>query len=246
MKLARVAIAALLAGAGTAGASVGWNAFDSAWRYARTEAQGPFKVADRLAQFGDRAKARLAPHFMAADVPFPPEAVTLLAFKDARRAELYARGGGKPWTFVRAYPLLAASGGLGPKLRQGDEQVPEGIYRVTFLNPNSRFHVSLRLDYPNDFDLRMARADRRVGLGGDIMIHGKDRSSGCLAMGDAAAEELFTLAALVTPSQVKVIISPTDFRTSAFGMTPASGATWVPDLYRAIEAELAQYRNLRL
>jgi hypothetical protein len=244
MRLAPVALVALLAAAGTAAASVGPDGFEVA--DARAKMQAPFKVEDRLAEFGDSAKARLAPHFMAAGVPFPPEAVTLLTFKDARRVELYARGGGKPWTFIRAYPLVATSGGLGPKLRAGDEQVPEGIYRVTFLNPNSKYHVSLRLDYPNEFDLRMARAEGRVALGGDIMIHGKDRSNGCLAMGDAAAEELFTLAALVTPGQVKVIISPTDFRTGAFSMTSASGATWVYDLYRQIETELAQYRGSRL
>jgi hypothetical protein len=241
MKPVRFAIAVLVAAAQTATASVGWDAIDG--EDATRSLQGPFKIADRLAQFGDSARARLAPHFIAAGVPFPPEAVTLLAFKDARRVELYARGGAKPWTFIRTYALVAASGGLGPKLRAGDEQVPEGIYRVTFLNPNSKYHVSLRLDYPNEFDLRMARAEGRVALGGDIMIHGKDRSNGCLAMGDAAVEELFTLAALVTPGQVKVIISPTDFRTGAFSMTPASGATWVPDLYRAIEMELVQYRG---
>lgn len=232
--------AALAAGSPIAGADPSGG--DLAWNYVPTRLWGPFSVEDRLMQFGAEAKARLAPHFVAAGVMFPPDAVALLVFKDARLVELHARAAGQPWTFVHAYPVLAASGTPGPKLHEGDEQVPEGIYRVVRLNPNSRFHVSLRLDYPNEFDQRMAKAEGRHGLGGDIMIHGKDRSAGCLALGDEAAEDLFTLAALVAPGPFKVIISPTDFREAGFGMTPASGATWIPDLYQTIEHELATFQ----
>ena len=53
---------------------------------------------------------------------------------------------------ICVYPVLGASGVLGPKLKEGDRQVPEGVYRVPELNPNSDFHLSLRLDYPNEFD----------------------------------------------------------------------------------------------
>lgn len=202
---------------------------------------GPYSVEDRLAQFGLHARARLAPYFAAAGVPFPPQSVALLAFKDALRLELYARGAGQGWVPIRAYPVLAASGELGPKLREGDKQVPEGLYRVTLLNANSRFHVSLRLDYPNAFDLRMAHAEGRNKLGGDIMIHGKDVSAGCLAVGDEAAEELFTLAAMVMPGAVRTVISPTDFRTAAAETLRAGAVRWTADLYRLIRSELANY-----
>ena len=75
------------------------------------------------------------------------------------------------------YPILAASGVLGPKLREGDKQVPEGIYGAEALNPNSKFHLSIRLNYPNTFDRRMAQSDGRTQLGGDIMIHEIGRAS---------------------------------------------------------------------
>jgi murein L,D-transpeptidase YafK len=65
-----------------------------------------------------------------------------------------------------------ASGGLGPKLGAGDRQGPERIYAIESLNPNSLFHLSMRLNYPNEFDQMRAKQDGRSDLGGDIMIHG--------------------------------------------------------------------------
>src|SRR5690606_4961 len=97
--------------------------------------------------------------------------------------------------FVRALPVLAASGRVGPKLQYGDYQVPEGFYRIEALNPNSRFHLALRVNYPNAFDRAEAAREGRTHLGGDIMIHGSNASVGCLAMGDVVSEDLFVLAA---------------------------------------------------
>jgi murein L,D-transpeptidase YafK len=74
--------------------------------------------------------------------------------------------------------MKRASGKAGPKLREGDGQVPEGIYRIDGLNPNSSYHLSLKLNYPNDFDLEQARTEGRTELGGDIFIHGKAVSIG--------------------------------------------------------------------
>jgi hypothetical protein len=232
-------LVALGALAAVSAAIPSWGRFETLWEGMPWHRS--FRIEDRLAQFGDRAKARLGPHFAAAGVPFPPEEVALLAFKDARTLQLYGRGAGQSWRFVRAYPVLAASGGLGPKLREGDQQVPEGIYRVTLLNPNSRFHVSLRLDYPNDFDRRMARTDRRSNLGGDIMIHGKNVSAGCLAMGDEVAEDLFTLATQVMLARMRVLISPTDFRQGAWLMPVSGSPEWTAELYRRLETELRQF-----
>jgi hypothetical protein len=200
-----------------------------------------YSIDERVGQFGEQARARLARDFAAAQVPLPPAQVTFLAFKDTRVLELHARAADGWWRLVRTYPILAASGVAGPKLREGDEQVPEGIYPVTLLNPNSRFHVSLRLGYPNDFDREMAQVDGRSDLGGDIMIHGSAMSIGCLAMGDEAAEEFFTLAAAVGLDHVKVVISPTDFRRG--GPMPAAGTlpAWTIKLYTELASELAQY-----
>ena len=209
---------------------------------ATANAQIPLKtVGDRVAEFGDVVRARLEPHFRAAGVSYPPERVTLLGFKKERVLEVYAASKETPFRFIRSYPILAASGLPGPKLREGDRQVPEGIYRVRELNPNSRFHLSLWLDYPNGHDRLRAATEQRGNLGGEIMIHGNAVSRGCLAMGDAAAEDLFVLAALIGIQNVQVILSPIDFRSSTFVSLPGDSPAWTADLYEQIKRALKPY-----
>jgi murein L,D-transpeptidase YafK len=91
-------------------------------------------------------------------------------------------------------------------------QIPEGFYRVESLNPNSSYHLSMRLNYPNEFDVAKAIVDGRTELGSDIFIHGSVASIGCIAIGDPAIEEVFVLAALTGVDAVTVIIVPVDFR----------------------------------
>jgi murein L,D-transpeptidase YafK len=129
---------------------------------------------------------------------------------------------------------------LGPKLREGDHQVPEGIYRAEFLNPNSLFHLSIRLNYPNAFDQAAARADGRTNLGSDIMIHGSKVSIGCIAVGNEAAEDLFVLAAIVGKEWVKVVISPVDFRVPGT-KAPEADRPWIRTLYTTLARELAAF-----
>lgn len=219
------------------------SAVEAAQRSKRPGTATPkrYTLDERLAQIRPAALARLRQRFKSAGVAWPPSDVTLLAVKDEKILELHARNRAKPWRLVHRYRVEAASGGPGPKLREGDRQVPEGIYRVIFLNANSRYHVSLRLDYPNAFDQQMGARDGRVTLGGDIMIHGKAASIGCLAMGDPAAEDLFVLSAAVSLVRIKVIIAPTDFRYPS-ARTPISGdLPWVPKLYTNIAREMAAF-----
>jgi len=199
-----------------------------------------YSVEERVEQFASAVESRLAPSFHRARLPYPPQDVALLAFKDSNSLEVYAREVGREWRFVKRFAVLAASGAPGPKLKQGDRQVPEGLYSIELLNPNSRFHLSLRLNYPNDFDRRMARAEGRTDLGGDIMIHGGASSVGCLALGDAAAEDLFVLAALVGKERVRVLISATDFR-AANSSAPSGGPTWAHALYADLRQALAEF-----
>ncbi len=202
--------------------------------------QGKKTVQDRLEQYGPTARARMEPHFVRQRISYPPREVVLVGFKNEKGLQVYAAGeDGKP-RFIRSYPVVAASGRIGPKLRYGDCQVPEGIYNITFLNPNSRYHLSLRIGYPNEFDRAMAAKEGREDLGGDIMIHGSSVSVGCLAMGDEAAEDLFVLAADTGIENMKVILSPVDFRKLGLPPDCPDLPAWADELHRSIKAELSK------
>lgn len=193
-------------------------------------------VADRVAQYGYEVRERLEPAFSRAGVAYPPAALTLVVLKNERRLEVYAGEVGAA-KLIKSYPILAASGRLGPKLKEGDYQVPEGVYRIESLNPNSLYHLALRVNYPNDFDREQARADGRTRLGGDIMIHGNRVSIGCVAIGDQAAEELFVLAAKTGLANIRAIFSPVDFRRTSAPMVQGRPA-WTSRLYAGIRGEL--------
>ena len=180
----------------------------------------------------------MRPGFQGAGVAYPPQAVTLVAIKAERSLQVYAGPAPDNLKRVLTYPVLGQSGELGPKLREGDRQVPEGLYRIEGLNPNSSFHVSLRVNYPNAFDREKAAKEGRDQPGSDIYIHGHAASVGCLAMGNPAAEDLFTLAADVGIDNLQLIIAPTDFRRDGVGEPPPEGPEWLPELYSQIETAL--------
>jgi len=195
-------------------------------------------VRERVRQYGGAVRACWKPYFAKQGIPYPPARVLLLGIKDADILEVYAAKKYGGWTYIRAYPILAASGTLGPKLRENDGQVPEGRYGIDVLNPNSAYHLSLHLNYPTAFDRRMARRDGRRKLGGDIMIHGNHVSAGCLAMGDAVAEDLFILAADTGIANVKVLLTPVDFRLRNLPADLPRQPAWTADLYKQLKKDL--------
>jgi hypothetical protein len=202
--------------------------------------QGKKTVAQQVNEYGHQVKERLLPDFQAAGIPYPPAKIILVAIKDEKKLEVWACELNGKFKLIRTYPILAASGRLGPKLKEGDYQVPEGLYRIESLNPNSRFHLSVKLNYPNDFDLAYAKRDGRNNLGGDIMIHGSNVSIGCLAMGDEAAEDIFVLTAQTGTNNTSVILSPVDFRTTQMPDLPYPLPLWIDTLYGQIKQELSK------
>lgn len=150
------------------------------------EPPGPERIARARKLRGEAIAARCRE----AGLSYPPAELFLRAFKREAELEVWGRGAGTPWRRIAAYPVLAASGGAGPKRREGDRQVPEGAYWIDHWNAESRFRLSMRVDYPNASDRVRSDAQRP---GGDIFIHGKRVSIGCLAMGDEAIDEMFLL-----------------------------------------------------
>lgn len=123
-------------------------------------------------------------------ISYPAAEMFLRVFKRERSLEVWVRPEGKDqFALLKTYPICAWSGELGPKRRQGDNQVPEGFYHVDFFNPRSDYHLSLHVDYPNRRDRDTALDG--VRLGGDIYIHGGCSSEGCLAVTDDGIRELY-------------------------------------------------------
>ncbi|MBU2582949.1 MAG: L,D-transpeptidase family protein [Alphaproteobacteria bacterium] len=218
------------------------SAAKSPTKRSRKSTKKRYSLEERLAEISPAARGRLAARFAKAKAAWPPAEVAYVAIKDQRALEVYARVENGEWIFVHSYKVLAASGRTGPKLLRGDKQVPEGVYSISYLNPNSAFHVSMRVNYPNAFDRSKAKMDGRKDLGGDIMIHGKNASAGCLAMGDPAAEELFVLAAEVDRKNVKVVIAPTDFRKPQ-KVSFTNGPSWTPELYSEIASAMSEFKR---
>ncbi len=198
---------------------------------------GPRALADVLTEIRPRRGPVLEERFRAAGAPYPPSSLVLLAYKEERILEVWAPKG-PAHVRVHAYDVLAASGGPGPKLREGDLQVPEGAYRLTVLNPNSSYHLSIRVDYPNSFDREKARQDHRKHLGGDIYIHGRAVSIGCLALGDRGIEELFLLVAETGLARSRILIAP----RRNVGPAP-NDPPWASELYDVLRAEIGRVQG---
>ena len=140
-----------------------------------------------------------------AGVSDPPERVYLRAFKEERQLELWAGRKGAALALVKTYPICAASGALGPKRREGDLQVPEGLYEVPEFNPGSNFHLSMKVSYPNASD-RVRSDPRRPG--GLIYLHGNCASIGCIAIEDGPIEEVYLIAQSARARPLRIDIFP--------------------------------------
>jgi murein L,D-transpeptidase YafK len=163
------------------------------WEHLRPQPVPPptiIDLNDRVAvarlQHGDTIQDK----FRAVAVDYPGE-IFLRWFKREAVLELWARNPGLRFHLVASYPILSSSGAPGPKRREGDRQVPEGFYEIDRFNPQSDFHLSLGLNYPNAADRVLADRDHP---GSDIFIHGKDVSIGCAPIGDESIEEVYLAA----------------------------------------------------
>lgn len=200
-------------------------------------------MSDRVREFGEAVRQRLAPRFDQVGVAYPPKRLTLVGLKHERALEVWVAGENGEFRLLETFPILGASGMLGPKLAEGDRQVPEGLYRIESLNPNSQYHLALRVNYPNSYDKTKGKLDGRTNFGSDIMVHGGSSSVGCLAMGDQVAEDLFVLAAETGLNNITVILSPVDFRSRELPTGLQAMPSWAPELYSQIKDELLKFKR---
>lgn len=195
-----------------------------------------------MAKYRKDAHKRLKPHFQKAKVAYPPKKIALLTFKEERVMELWAHGTHN-WRLVKRYPLTASSGHAGPKLKERDRQIPEGIYAIQYTYPFSKYHLGMRINYPNRYDLYHAKLDGRKKLGGDIFIHGKNLSVGCLAIGDRAIEELYILVREIGLKNTKVIIASNDIRKRLPSNLSVPHPKWTRDLDHRLKLALKPFKQ---
>jgi murein L,D-transpeptidase YafK len=195
----------------------------------------PARAEDRVAAARQSKATVVTQLFAAAGVAYPPEELYLRAFKHERELEVWAGARGQPLKKVKTYPFCAASGELGPKRREGDLQVPEGFYTIDLFNPNSAYHLSIRVSYPNESDRILGKRP----LGGAIMVHGNCVSIGCIAIEDDPIEELYLLtldSRAKTGRNVPIHIFPRRL--------DAAGLAELQKLPQATEALMAFWRGL--
>lgn len=154
---------------------------------------------ERVAAAREAHEAVLRARAAELDVDWPPRQLYLRAFKKERLLQVWVGEGREPLVLFAEHPICGESGTLGPKVERGDEQIPEGLYVITKLHPESQGWLALRMSYPNRADRARAAArgraeKRRVSPGGDILVHGTCISIGCLAIDNTPIEQLYLLA----------------------------------------------------
>lgn len=140
-------------------------------------------------------------------------AIFLRVFKDESLFEVWMMKRGGQFELYKSFPICRFSGGLGPKLKTGDGKTPEGFYslRSGSFNPNSSYHLSMNIGFPNKYDKYHGRTGKY------LMIHGDCVSIGCLAMTDDGIEEIYSLVeAAVAAGQKEVPLHIFPFRLDRF------------------------------
>ena len=115
--------------------------------------------------------------------------ILIRAFKQESELEVWKQNRDGQFALLKTYPICRWSGELGPKVKEGDRQAPEGFYKITpsQMNPNSAYYLSFDLGYPNAFDRSLGRT------GSNLMVHGDCSSRGCYSMTDEQIAEIYAL-----------------------------------------------------
>lgn len=163
------------------------------------------RVKDAIEQKGDLVAQNLSKNNLKTN----DLNVLFVVYKNEKELEIYAkRESEKKYKRIATYDICKLSGVMGPKRREGDGQVPEGFYYINNFNPFSQFYLSLGISYPNQSDKIQSSFPR---LGGDIFIHGKCVTIGCLPMTDDKIKEIYLYAVYAKScgqSKIPVYIFP--------------------------------------
>lgn len=160
-----------------------------------------------------------------------PTETFIRVFKYEKELEVWTRKGGT-FQLLKTYSVCGTSGKFGPKRYEGDLQIPEGAYQVTKLNPYSNYHKSIKINYPNKSDSILSKYPKK---GGEIYIHGKCVSVGCVAIGDINIDEVYNIVSQSQKTTVHIFPARYDIHNDYI----RSNLKRYPWLYR-FETNLAQ------
>lgn len=166
--------------------------------------------------------------------------VFIRIFKQSSELELWMQNQGK-WALFDNFEICKWSGALGPKLKQGDKQAPEGFYDVSLasLNPNSRWHLSFNLGYPNAYDRAYGRT------GSFLMVHGGCSSAGCYAMTNPAVNDIYRLVeAALNSGQQQVGVHIFPFRMTPEAMAAHAQNEWF-DFWQSLKPAYDRFETDR-
>lgn len=155
------------------------------------------------------------------------QAAYVRIFKQEGQLELWLKRGSR-FALYKSFPICKWSGKLGPKVKEGDYQSPEGFYNVTArqLNPNSQYHLAFNVGYPNAYDRQHGRT------GSALMVHGDCASVGCYAMTNKGIEEIYGyLEAALRNGQREVPVHIFPFRMTSSAIARNGGGGGLASLF---------------
>jgi len=192
--------------------------------------------------FNKREK-QLKNQFAEAKLAWPAKQMYIRSFKHEGQLEIWLRHAPtEPFVLFKSYQVCALSGKLGPKRKEGDLQVPEGLYYINEFISNSDYHFSLGINYPNQSDLFFA--DQQAP-GGEIYIHGKCATVGCIPILNNPIEELYVLASIIHQQgqdYIPVHIFPIKF-SNDYAIKQLQNHTMFNPHYQALSEQLKQVFN---
>ena len=148
--------------------------------------------SDAMYSMNEKASRQLSPEMVSLIVKkgmTKESPILVRIFKEESELEVWKQTAEGKFDLLKTYPICRWSGDLGPKVKQGDRQAPEGFYMITpgLMNPNSSYYLSFNTGFPNAFDRSLNRT------GSNLMVHGDCSSAGCYAMTDEQIGEIFEI-----------------------------------------------------
>lgn len=193
------------------------------------------EVPKHLKPLSYQVQQELRAKSLAAESP-----IMIRIFKEESELEVWKKGASGVYSHLKTFPICTWSGELGPKLREGDKQAPEGFYtiRPAQMNPLSSYYLSFNLGYPNTYDRSYGRTGRH------LMVHGACSSAGCYSMTDEYIADIYALAReAFDGGQEEFQVQAFPFRMTEENMARHRGNRWydfwrnLKEGYDAFEAE---------